>query len=183
MGSKNTSYNFQELDEQSQTYKQKFDQLYIFGKMDYESRKGCKIGNNGGMIYIYSNNTFQSLQRWWYRESREDFLNYLSAEFTDYIHFLSKIQELHKQVPYQSDLKKLWEENINFIGCIFPGLDKCKYIYNDFKMLDYKIDNIMSSLKQFVDYNSGKHIQFMNQSISQILPQKKVNLPPNRRST
>ena len=170
MGTNNVKYDFKALNKSSQIYRQKFDQLYVFGKMDYESRKGCKIGNNGGLIHIYFNNTLQSVQRWWYKESREELCNYLASEFTDYIKFLSNINNIFQQNPYQKNLKDLYENEIKFIECILPGLEKCKYIYSDFKMLDFRIDNIIASLNKYIESKSRKNIQFMSQSISQILP-------------
>jgi hypothetical protein len=152
------NYKVKELVNTSFKFKEQFDQLYIFGDMDYEQRKGCKIGHVGGIIQIYTASYFQSISRWWNGESRMELLKYLDSEVADYITFLNNLSNIRKFNPYKQDLKDLCENNIKFIKCIIPGLEKCKYIYSDFKELEGKIDKYTNSLRDFNKKHSDRDI-------------------------
>jgi len=159
MGIEKYSYNIKELIDKSSVFKEKFDQLYVFGNMEYEQRKGCKIGHSGGVIHIYPASYYQSVSRWWYSESRNELLKYFEKEIPNYVKYLNDISNIKKQNPYQQNLSELCENNCKFIKCISPGLEKCKYIYSDFPELERKINEYIKFLDEFINIYSDRKIE------------------------
>ena len=132
-------------------YKEKFHILIDFGKMDYETRKGCKLGHSGGNLYISYSNIYQGVVRWWYVERREDLYSYLDTEFNNYAQFLKEVDAVAQSVPYHTWIKQVILYNIKFIKGIKPGLEKIKYIYSNYSILDDKVDSIIATLDKFLE--------------------------------
>ena len=131
-------------------YKDKFNMLIDFGKMGYDMRKGCKLGHSGGNLYISHNTIYQSVHRWWYKEGREDLYSYLDIEFKNYTNFLKEVDIVAQKVPYHTWIKKVISYNIKFINGIKPGLEKIKYIYSNYPVLDTKVNSIIATLDEFL---------------------------------
>jgi hypothetical protein len=131
-------------------YKDKFNMLIDFGEMDYDMRKGCKLGHSGGNLYISHNTIYQSVHRWWYVEGREDLYSYLDDEFNNYAIFLKEVNIVAQEVPYHMWIKELISYNIKFINGIKSGLDKIKYIYSNYPALDTKVNSIIATLDEFL---------------------------------
>ena len=132
-------------------YKEKFTTLEKFGSMTYDERKNSKLGTSGGIMYISTNGyIYQSMERWWYKESRYDLLNYLDKEFSDYWEFLLYIMECKRTSPYNKLLNEVIEKNQSLIMKIIGGLEKAKFIYLNFNELSEKIDTINRNLNNFI---------------------------------
>ena len=147
MNKQGSQFTLEDMQKTSQRYREKFGILEEFGQMPYDTRKDCKIGTTGGNLYISTNGyLYQSLERWWYKESRYTIVTYLEKEFSDYCEFLKFILEYQKKSPYNKKIKELINENIAFIEKILVGLEKMKFIYLNFTELNNTVDEISKKL-------------------------------------
>lgn len=76
-----------------------------------ELKEGDKINIYNNTIYISNNSWLQSMERWYYSQSRQYSLNILEKTFDEYIMFISTlIQAVKKETSLESIYKSIFSE-------------------------------------------------------------------------
>ena len=63
---------------------------------------------------------------------------------------MKEVDIVAQKVPYHTWIKELISYNIKFINGIKPGLDKVKYIYSNYPVLNTKVNSIIATLDEFL---------------------------------
>lgn len=88
-----------------------------------ELEKGDKLSmNQHGVYSLYRESSMQSIQRWWYAESRKTTLTQLNTNFLDYVRFLDMCVDATRTHPYDVTFLEICYDNIEFQRKIERGL-------------------------------------------------------------
>jgi|TARA_Y100000389_G_scaffold84773_1_gene81480 hypothetical protein len=97
---------------------------------------------------IYESWIFQKLVRFYYREDRNNTINYLDEDFNDYTNYLDRILQNYKNDKHRA-YDSFVNKNTEFINKLIPGLYNLKKTYPDSTEITTKIDSIILTLFDF----------------------------------
>jgi len=91
---------------------------------------GDKLSMNEHNVYsVYPAGSLQSLQRWWYAESRKTTLKQLSVNFLEYMQFVDMCVDATRIHPMDPSYLELCYDNIEFQDNIRGGIENLKKTY------------------------------------------------------
>jgi hypothetical protein len=108
-----------------------------------------------GEYYVFDNNMYQKISRWWYSENRGKTFGYLEKDFTKFVKYLDLIK-LEVQTFNYIYYKKLSNDIQNLINKLIPGLYNLKKTYSEEKKIVAKVDSIILILIDFKSEISKK---------------------------
>ena len=155
--SKNQSSGFNSVAELNDKIKEPFDRFKERLEIFTDIKKGDKIMLDGAITEEVGHNVYYKLspgywqvfQRWWYGESSENTLKYLSIEFDEYTKFLDRILELTRDNYSYYTFEKLMGEICEFSNELMMGIYNIKETYADNKEIVAKVDSIILVLIDF----------------------------------
>lgn len=89
--------------------------------------------------------------RWWYKQSRENLLNYFETTISDYVKLLDMIIQAGKQNITSNVVNEIKESNYEFICGIEQGITNLKLTYPDYTELQNEIE---LAIGHFFDFKS-----------------------------
>lgn len=114
---------------------------------------GDKLSMNKHNVYsVYPAGNLQSLQRWWYAESRKTTLKHLSVNFLEYMQFVDMCVDATRMHPMDPSYLELCYDNIEFQDNIRGGIQNLKKTYeNDAENDDEYAKKICKYLNVLLD--------------------------------
>ena len=113
-------------------------------------QEGEKIGQNEiGEYWVYGNNYWQQISRYYYNEDRKSTIKQITDDFTEFFKFLDQFEDeyIHNNIVGRFIILK---RNIcDFIDDIIPGLYNLKNTYKDYKPMELKVDSIILTMLEF----------------------------------
>lgn len=92
--------------------------------------EGDKLSMNQHKVYsVYPAGSLQSIQRWWYAESRKTTLKQLSVNFLEYMQFVDMCVDATRVHPLDPMYLELCYDNIEFQDTIRGGIQNLKKTY------------------------------------------------------
>lgn len=92
--------------------------------------EGDKLSMNQHKVYsVYPAGNLQSIQRWWYAESRKTTLKQLSVNFLEYMQFVDMCVDATRVHPLDPMYLEMCYDNIEFQDAIRGGIQNLKKTY------------------------------------------------------
>lgn len=92
--------------------------------------EGDKLSMNQYKVYsVYPAGNLQSIQRWWYAESRKTTLKQLSVNFLEYMQFVDMCVDATRVHPLDPMYLEMCYDNIEFQDAIRVGIQNLKKTY------------------------------------------------------